>query len=114
MDDVQVMDDLLLEAAVDMRKLPTVSILAYTGGIMKVPTWGDVVIDLANLDASGGVAILSDHDGYPRSICRHPNDQPRFGYMGTVCSLIMEPAEGRMHISRGNPCTNGYATHTLS
>jgi len=59
-------------------------------------------------------AILSDHDGYPRSICRHPNDQPSFGHMGTVCSLIMEPAEGRMHISRGNPCTNPYATYTLS
>ena len=57
MDDVQVMDDLLLEAAVDMRKLPTVSILAYTGGIMKVPGWGNTVIDLANIDASGGVAI---------------------------------------------------------
>ena len=77
MDDVQVMDDLLIEAAVDMRKLPTVSILAYSGGIMKVPGWGDVVIDLANLDASGGVAILSDHDSTRRGVVGHGQAQVR-------------------------------------
>jgi len=77
MDDVQVMDDLLLQAAVDMRKLPTVSILAYSGGIMKVPGWGDVVIDLANLDASGGVAILSDHDSTRRGVVGHGMAQVR-------------------------------------
>lgn len=77
MDDVQVMDDLLLEAAVDMRKLPTVSILAYTGGIMKVPGWGNIVIDLSNLDASGGVAILSDHDSSRRGVVGHGSAQVR-------------------------------------
>ena len=77
MDDVQVMDDLLIEAAVDMRKLPTVSILAYTGGIMKVPGWGNIVIDLSNLDASGGVAILSDHDSSRRGVVGHGSAQVR-------------------------------------
>lgn len=77
MDDVQVMDDLLLEAAVDMRKLPTVSILAYTGGIMKVPGWGNIVIDLSNLDASSGVAILSDHDSSRRGVVGHGSAQVR-------------------------------------
>ena len=77
MDDVQVMDDLLIEAAVDMRKLPTVSILAYTGGIMKVPGWGNIVIDLANIDASGGVAILSDHDSSRRGVVGHGSAQVR-------------------------------------
>jgi len=75
MDDVQVMDDLLIEASVDMRKLPTVSILAYTGGIMKVPGWGNIVIDLKNLDASGGVAILSDHDSSRRGVVGHGSAQ---------------------------------------
>jgi len=77
MDDVQVMDDLLIEAAVDMRKLPTVSILAYSGGIMKVPGWGNIVIDLANLDASHGVAILSDHDSTRRGVVGHGSAQVR-------------------------------------
>ncbi len=77
MDDVQVMDDLLLEAAVDMGKLPRVSILAYTGGIMKVPGWGNIVIDLSNLDASGGVAILSDHDSTRRGVVGHGSAEVR-------------------------------------
>ncbi len=77
MDDVQVMDDLLLEAAVDMGKLPRVSILAYSGGIMKVPGWGNIVIDLSNLDASGGVAILSDHDSTRRGVVGHGSAQVR-------------------------------------
>lgn len=77
MDDVQVMDDLLIEAAVDMAKLPTVSILAYTGGIMKVPGWGNTVIDLASLDTSGGVAILSDHDSSRRGVVGHGSAEAR-------------------------------------
>lgn len=77
MDDVMVCDDLLIEAAVDMGKLPRVSILAYTGGIMKVPGWGNTVIDLANIDASGGVAILSDHDSSRRGVVGHGSAQVR-------------------------------------
>jgi len=65
------MDDLLLEAAVDMRKLPTVTILAYTGGIMKVPGWGDIAIALDGLDTSRGVAVLSDHDSSRRGVVGH-------------------------------------------
>jgi hypothetical protein len=43
-------------------KLPTVEIIAYSGGVMAVPGWGDVVIDLAGLDAAAGqVAILRLH-----------------------------------------------------
>jgi isopenicillin-N N-acyltransferase-like protein len=57
--------------------------------------------------------ILSDHDGKPVSVCRHRTDDPVYGYLGTVCSIIMEPDEGRMHLSRGNPCTNPYETYTL-
>ncbi len=47
----------------DKHDKPTVSILAYTGGVMKVPGWGNIVIDLSNLDASGGVTNLTaTHD----------------------------------------------------
>jgi phage head maturation protease len=42
---------------------PAVSIVAYTGGLMSVPGWGPVVIDLANLASRGEqVSILADHD----------------------------------------------------
>jgi phage major head subunit gpT-like protein/phage head maturation protease len=61
-----------LQAAADgPGKVPTVEILAYTGGAMKVPGWGDVAIDLAHLDASGQVAILVDHDASLQGIAGH-------------------------------------------
>lgn len=44
-------------------KTPTVSILAYTGGLMRVGGYGLICIDLAGLDLGGNrVAILSDHN----------------------------------------------------
>ncbi len=64
-------------------------------------------------DAEALKRILEDHDGYPRSICRHRSEDPKYGYMGTVCSIILEPTERRMHISRGNPCEHGFQTYRL-
>ena len=74
-EDIEVKEDLLLSAAVDVKKIPTVTILAYNGGIMRVGTWGDVVIDLAGLDLAGSVAILSDHDSTRRGIVGHGRAQ---------------------------------------
>lgn len=70
-DVVEVKEDLVLAAAVDTKRLPAVNIIAYNGGIMKVPGWGDVVVDLAGLDISGSVAILSDHDSTRRGVVGH-------------------------------------------
>lgn len=60
---------------------------------------------------------LADHEGHPTSICRHPHggpDHPSVSARGhTVASLIAEPAAGRMHVSRGNPCQASYAVYTL-
>jgi hypothetical protein len=49
-----VSQEILLSAAeVEIQaasgKPPSVSIVAYTGGLMSVPGWGPVVIDLAGL-----------------------------------------------------------------
>jgi hypothetical protein len=43
-------------------KVPTVRILAYTGGAMPIPGIGQVVIDLAGLDLGGSVPLLADHE----------------------------------------------------
>ena len=51
--------------------------------------------------------FLSDHSGYPTSICRHDKG------MRTVASLIAEPAQGCMHVAVGNPCQNRYVTYTI-
>lgn len=76
---LEVQEDLLLSAAVDVKKIPTVTILAYTGGIMRVGAWGDVVIDLAGLDLAGSVAILSDHDSTRRGIVGHGRARDQWG-----------------------------------
>lgn len=57
--------------------------------------------------------ILSDHDGYPTSICRHPNSDSATGWQRSVVSMIVEPQAGRMHLSRGNPCENLYELYEL-
>jgi isopenicillin-N N-acyltransferase-like protein len=56
-------------------------------------------------------ALLSDHEGFPTSICRHPNDDPKTGWQRSVISIILEPQENRMHVSNGNPCENVYETY---
>jgi isopenicillin-N N-acyltransferase-like protein len=57
--------------------------------------------------------LLSDHEGYPTSICRHPNDDAAIGWQRSVVSVILEPAAGRLHLSRGNPCENPYELYEL-
>lgn len=48
---------------------PAVRIVAYTGGLMSVPGWGPVVIDLAGMELPGEqVGILADHDATLRGI----------------------------------------------
>jgi isopenicillin-N N-acyltransferase-like protein len=67
--------------------------------------------------ADPGVAeiktALRDHQDYPRSICRHLNDDPDHGYWQTVFSVIIEPERQRMHVSRGTPCSAEYQVYQL-
>ena len=58
-------------------------------------------------------AALRDHDGHPRSICRHPNDDPETGFWTTVFSVIIEADQRRMHVTRGTPCDREYETYSM-
>ncbi|MBA4039268.1 MAG: hypothetical protein C0468_02890 [Planctomyces sp.] len=58
---------LLAAAEVDVRAgeasaPPRLRIVAYSGGPMNVGGWGQIVIDVAGVEASDRVAILADHD----------------------------------------------------
>lgn len=69
-------DELLLATAeVEIQatgKQPSVNIVAYTGGLMSVPGWGPVALDLAGIDASAEqVSILADHDSRLSGIVGH-------------------------------------------
>ena len=57
---------------------------------------------------------LADHAGYPRSICRHTNDDHPTGFWQTVFSVIIDPEQQCMHISRGTPCCHGYEIYPMA
>jgi isopenicillin-N N-acyltransferase-like protein len=61
----------------------------------------------SSLEVDDFKKFLSDHIGYPTSICRHS------GSSVTVSSLIAEPAEGRMHVTFGNACESRYVTYSM-
>lgn len=58
--------------------------------------------------------ILRDHEGYPHSICRHPNDHPTTGFWTSVWSLIIDADKRQLHLSRGNPCEHAYQAYDLN
>ncbi len=58
--------------------------------------------------------LLRDHQGFPRSICRHANSDPRTGGWETVFSVIIDTASRQMHVSRGTPCDHPYETYVLA
>ncbi|QDU27178.1 Acyl-coenzyme A:6-aminopenicillanic acid acyl-transferase [Anatilimnocola aggregata] len=60
------------------------------------------------------MSLLCDHVGFPRSICRHANDDPQTGSWETVFSVVIEPAARQMHISRGTPCNHPYEVYNLT
>ena len=76
----------------------------------------DDLLGLAGAGIDVGVAqsALRDHQDEPRSICRHANDHPRHGFWTSVLSVVIEADIGRMHVSRGNPCSNPYEEYRLA
>lgn len=57
--------------------------------------------------------LLRNHEGFPYSLCRHPNDDPQTGGWQTTFSVIIEPEDRCMHVSRGTPCEHPYETYYL-
>jgi isopenicillin-N N-acyltransferase like protein len=58
--------------------------------------------------------VLSDHANEPLSICGHwDDDDPDEDQSVTTASMVWEPAEGRVHIARGQPCSSEYVTYEL-
>lgn len=51
---------------------------------------------------------LADHDGRPRSICRHTRPAT------TIASLVCVPKDGVLWVSRGNPCRNPHVAYHLN
>ena len=61
-----------------------------------------------------GKRVLRDHENAPFSICDHwEDDDPDPDQSVTTASMVWEPAEGRVHVARGQPCEAEYLTFEL-
>ena len=74
----------------------------------------DVLSNINNLSLENIKSVLSDHVGFPTSICRHENSDKLTGWQKSVISLIMLPESGQLHISAGNPCEKEYEVYFLN
>ncbi len=82
---------------------PRITIIAYTGGIMAVPGWGPVALDLAGLEASGQIPLLADHDARVGGVVGHGEAEVHDGRLvvtgivsgaGAAARQIVEMASG--------------------
>ena len=72
--------------------------------------WGLLDGERGRLTAQRAMLLLADHTYYPQGICRHwiadePNSE-------TVAAAVAEPTLGRLHVVRGQPCSNWAVTYT--
>ncbi|MBL9031169.1 MAG: Mu-like prophage major head subunit gpT family protein [Phycisphaerae bacterium] len=109
MNTATVKEDLLLTAAeVEIEAAgkdarPKISVVAYTGRIMRVPGWGDIAIDLAGLEAGGQVPLLADHNATVGSVVGHGEPAVANGRLvvAGVVSGAGEPARHVVEMARG-------------
>ncbi|MDP1796092.1 MAG: C45 family peptidase [Planctomycetaceae bacterium] len=59
-------------------------------------------------------AALRNHVDYPRSMCRHANDDNEYGFWQTVFSVIIAPESREMYITRGTPCDHRYERYMIA
>ena len=63
--------------------------------------------NLGTLDVPTMQRFLSDHDGFPTSICRHE----RLPGFWTAASMVAVPQHGVMYVCAGNPCEGEYVEY---
>jgi len=84
-----------IEAAASNQKTPRVAIEAYTGGIMAVAGFGNVVIDLAGLKLPRQVPLLADHDGRLQGIAGHGRARIEAGKLHVEGTLTSKTEAGQ-------------------
>ena len=58
--------------------------------------------------------MLSDHAGYPYSICDHENmNDPEILRDATNFGVIMDLSENCMYLAPGNPCESEFEKHYI-
>jgi isopenicillin-N N-acyltransferase-like protein len=66
------------------------------------------------VDRAALVEVLSDHDGFPYSICSHVLDEPSpLDNQQTIASVVMDLTHRTMAAGWGNPCQATFAEFAL-
>lgn len=68
-------------------------------------------VEKGRLTAQKTLATLTDHQSYPRGICRHLSTASKPEC--TTAAVIAESTKGRLHVTTGPPCANWSTTYTL-
>lgn len=70
--------------------------------------------ELGQVDLSTFMRVLSDHVGYPESICRHPDpDLEEEEQTQTIFTVAFDLTNKVAWISAGNPCKGGFKRYEL-
>jgi hypothetical protein len=65
---------------------------------------------LATGDEDEVLLALRDHDGFPRSVCRHGGA----GDTETTASIVLRLGRREMLVCAGNPCSHPYQLFSLN
>ncbi|HCP01520.1 MAG: hypothetical protein CL573_03135 [Alphaproteobacteria bacterium] len=69
---------------------------------------------IGKIDETAIKSALSDHFGYPNSICRHPDErQPEAKRTMTNAAFILDLNARTMLVANGPPCETPWQLHTL-
>jgi predicted N-acetyltransferase YhbS len=68
-------------------------------------------VNRGHIDVPRALAMVSDHDAEPRSICSHVRPGWPFA---TMAAIVFEPAQGAMHIAFGNGCSTAFMRYEFS
>jgi hypothetical protein len=98
----------------DAKKVPTISAVVYSGGVMNVNPFGAVAVDLANADVSGNIPILAQHDDSLSGLCGQGTAAVRNGAITLTGTLTDATPSGAQVISLARAGVNlqasiGYA-----
>ncbi len=96
-------EDLLVAEQGGGQALPKVTILAYTGGVMAVRYWNDVILDLEGAQFPDQVKLLAGHDAWIGGVLGHGTAEIRSGkvYVTGVLSRANPLTEQIIQLHKG-------------
>ena len=90
-----------IEAAAGEKKPATVSMLAYSGGVIQVGYYGSTVVDLAGLEMPASIPLLSDHSAQRRDVLGHGEPKKSAGKL-TITGVLSAANQAAREIAESS------------